>query len=237
LLKIAFNSDAEIHGTLCMDRDRVAGVTRLVPATIAVTSSFLPDRNRVESFIRDVYRRTYGAAITSHYPTLMNVHDAAGNVMAAIGLRRANEAPLFVESYLSQAVEDHLTAATGAPVERREIVEVGNLASAGRGASIFLFVTLAAYLRQRNVAYAVMTATKSLRRTFALFGFDFMELADADPDRLPDNGYSWGSYYRNDPKVIFGAVEPALARLEPYLPVAANADMNRLFSVPPQAVQ
>jgi hypothetical protein len=145
----------------------------------------------------------------------MNVHDDLGQVIAAIGLRRADEGALFLENYLKQPVEKIVEKATGGCVRREEIVEIGNLASAGKGASVFLFVTLAAYLRQQNLAYAVVTATKSLRRSFALFGFEFVEIAAADPSVLPDSGASWGSYYNNDPKVLVGAILPAFSRLEP----------------------
>ena len=213
-----------------MNRERVESLTRLVPSTIALTRQFLPDRGLVEAFIEDIYARSYRSLIAQHYPTLMNVHDERAQVIAAIGLRRADEDSLFLESYLQQPVERAVEQATGMSIRREEIVEIGNLASAGKGASVFLFVTLAAYLRQQNLTYAVVTATKSLRRSFALFGFDFIELAPADPSVLPDSGASWGSYYNNDPKVLVGAILPAFSRLEPYLPLAHNNDLERLFT-------
>ncbi len=230
LLEIAFNSDAQVRGTLFMNRERVESLTRLVPSTIALTRQFLPDRGLVEAFIEDIYARSYHSLIAQHYPTLMNVHDERGQVIAAIGLRRADEDSLFLENYLQQPVERVVEDAIGTPIRREEIVEIGNLASAGKGASVFLFVTLAAYLRQQNLTYAVVTATKSLRRSFALFGFDFIELAPADPSVLADSGASWGSYYNNDPKVLAGAIQPAFSRLEPYLPLAHNSDLERLFA-------
>jgi hypothetical protein len=230
LLEIAFNSDAQVRGTLFMNRERVESLTRIVPSTIALTRQFLPDRSRVETFIEDIYAHSYRSLIAQHYPTLMNVHDDFGQVIAAIGLRRADEGPLFLENYLNLPVERVVEDAVGTPVRREDIVEIGNLASAGKGASVFLFVTLAAYLRQQNLAYAVVTATRSLRRSFALFGFDFVELASADPSVLPDSGASWGSYYKNDPKVLVGAILPGFSRLEPYLPLAHNSDLDRLFT-------
>jgi hypothetical protein len=229
LLEIAFNADAEIRGTLFMDRERVEVLTRLVPSTIALTHRCLPDRSRVEAFIEDIYARSYRSLIARHYPTLMNVHDECGSVIAAIGLRPADEGRLFLESYLKQSVETVISEAIGFPVPRDKIVEIGNLASAGKGASVFLFVTLAAYLRQQGLTYAVVTATKSLRGSFALFGFEF-RLATADPAVLPDSGASWGSYYRNDPRVVVGAIQPAFAKLEPYLPIEHNGDLARLFA-------
>jgi hypothetical protein len=230
LLEISFNSGTEVQGTLFMDRDRVRSLTSLVPSAISLTQQAEPDRAHVEGFIEQIYARRFGSVIARHYPTLINVHDGHGRIVAAVGLRLAAEEPLFLERYLDRPVQLALSRAKHGPVDRRGIVEIGNLASASRGASVFLFVTLAAYLRQQNLTYGVVTGTKALRRSFALFGFDFVELGVANPDALPDKGASWGSYYARDPKVLGGAIAPACARLEPYLPTAENTDLKRLFA-------
>ena len=241
MLEISFNSGTEVRGTLFMDRDRVRSLTNLEPSAISLTQQAEPDRVHVESFIERVYARRFGSTITRHYPTLMNVHDQHGRVVAAVGLRLAAEEPLFLERYLVSSVESALADAGYRLVERQGIVEIGNLASVSRGASVFLFVALAAYLRQQRLAYAVVTGTKALRRAFALFGFDFVELGAANPDALPDRGASWGSYYARDPKVLGGAIAPACARLEPYLPLENNGDLKRLFArlhpTAPESVQ
>lgn len=226
LLEISFSAGADAQGTLFPDR----GPTGLMPSEIAATRQAEPDRAHVESFIEQVYAHRFGSVIARHYPTLMNVHDGQGRVLAAVGLRLAAEEPLFLERYLDQPVERALAQAKGGSVDRHGIVEIGNLASADRDASVFLFVTLAAYLRHRQLTYAVVTGTKALRRSFALFGFDFVELGAANPEALPDKGASWGSYYERDPKVLGGAIAPACARLEPYLPPRKNGDPKRLFA-------
>ena len=230
MLEISFNSGSEVQGTLFMDRDRVRSLTCLVPSAISLTQQAEPDRALVEGFIEQVYANRFGSVIARHYPTLMNVHDAHGRVVAAVGLRRAAEETLFLERYLGRSAEMALAEAGYGAVDRREIVEIGNLASASRGASVFLFVTLAAYLRQQHLTYAVVTGTTAIRRSFALFGLDFVELGVADPEALPDKGASWGSYYARDPKVLGGAIAPASARLEPYLPIEKNGDLKRLFA-------
>lgn len=213
-----------------MDRERVQTLTNVVPSAISLTHFSLPSRARVERFIESTYARGYGSTITQHYPTLMDVHDKAGDVAAAVGVRLAAEDNLFLERYLPASIEDVATQAYGTPIAREEIVEIGNLASAGKGASVFLFVTLAAYLRQQNLAYAAVTATKALRRSFMLFGIPFVELGPANAAALPDRGAAWGSYYTKDPKVLIGAIRPSCARLEPYLPLEHNADLKRLFA-------
>lgn len=230
MFEISFDTDSKVCGTLLMDERRLRRLTKLVPMGIAVTQWFPPDRDRVECFIGRTYRHHYGSTIARHYPTLMSVYDQNGKVIAAVGLRLAVEEPLFLEQYLNQPVESAIRDVIGHSVEREAIVEIGNLASAGKGASVFLFVALAAYLRQQNLAYAVATGTKTLRRSLEMFGIEFCELAIADPKTLPDLGASWGGYYECDPKVIAGAIQPAFTRLEPYLPREYNTNLERLFN-------
>jgi hypothetical protein len=99
MLEISFQSDSKARGTLLMDEERVA-LTALSQSGIAITQSFLPDRERVESFIATTYRREYGSLLAHHYPTLMSVHDSSGTVLAATGFRLASEDRLFLEQYL-----------------------------------------------------------------------------------------------------------------------------------------
>ena len=230
MLEISFESDAKAGGTLLMDEERVRALTKLSPSGIAITQSFLPDRERVESFIASTYRREYGSVIAHHYPMLMNVHDSSGTVLAAVGFRLASEERLFLEQYLPQPVESCVGAAFEHSIGRETIVEIGNLGSAGRGASLFLFVALAAYLRAQSLDFAVVTGTLSMRRLLTSFGIEFLELHHADPAALVDKGVSWGSYYCRDPKVITGAIAPAYARLEPFLPAEHNGNLKQLFA-------
>jgi hypothetical protein len=230
VLEVAFHSDTDVRGSLFLDARRMRGLTHIVPSIISLTQRSRPERNRVERFIEQTYARCYGSVISRHYPMLMSVQDGDSGIVAAVGLREAAEETLFLEQYLREPVEAALRRAAGIDVERERIVEIGNLAASGKGASVFLFVTLAAYLRQRDVAYAVVTATDVLRQVFDFFHFAPLELAAADPHALPDDGASWGNYYARDPKVLAGAVAPCFLRLERYLPAGHNADLGRLFA-------
>jgi hypothetical protein len=87
--EIAFNSDAEVRGSLFMDREFAEVLTRLVPPTIALTERFLLDRCRIKAFIEDIYASCYRSLTARHFPTLMSVHDEGGQVIAAIDPRRA----------------------------------------------------------------------------------------------------------------------------------------------------
>lgn len=172
------------------------------------------ERRRVEAFIEDSYVSAYGSRITVHYPTLMSVQDGEGTIYAVVGFRNAAEEPLFLEQYLDSPVEQALESLLGVAVGRSAVVEVGNLASNGRGATIFLFAALARHLLGAGAEFAVATATDALRGVFHRAGMGALKLATADPDRLVDHGLSWGAYYRTDPEVLAGSIRAACDPLE-----------------------
>jgi hypothetical protein len=69
---------------------------------------------------------------------------------------------------------------------------------------------LARHLHRLGYEWVVFTATRELRNAFARMGLTPLELAPADPARLPDRGARWGRYYANDPIVVAGRIGHAL---------------------------
>lgn len=230
MMELAFRAADHVGGKLILDARCVRKLTRLEPAAISITRRFESERSEVERLIEEIYWREYGSAIAHHYPSIMSVHDVSGKALCAVGFRCAAEEPLFLEQYLGSPVEDVLAEELGAGIPRSNIVEIGNLASCARGASVFLFIALAAYLRERHYTHAVVTATDALRRTFDLFGFRPNELGAAKAQALIDGGASWGSYYSRNPKVLASAVSPCFRALERFLPSTRNSDLGRLFA-------
>ena len=188
-------------------------------------------RRAAEVLIEDVYARTYGGRIDRHYPLLLNVRDEHDQVVAAVGLRFADDGPLFLESYLDSSIETMIARMTGRTVARRGIVEIGNLAATGRGASFVLFMALASFLKQQGLSYAAVTATKALRRSLVRLGVDFVEATQASPSALPDNGAAWGTYYSREPKILFGAIEPVFGHLQTCLQSGADPLLRRFLSL------
>jgi len=219
-----------VRGSLFLDTRRMCSPIRPAPQIISITQRFRPRRRRVERFIEQAYACHYGSSIKNHYPTLMSVHDHEGRTLAAVGFRGAADEPLYLEHYLPAAIETMLGKALGRTVAREKIVEIGNLASDGQGASIFLYVTLAAYLRQQGYSHAAVTATRALRRAFRFMGVSPLELGAADRRLLPDEGRSWGRYYASDPQILAGGIAACFARIERYLPAAHNGGLDGLFS-------
>lgn len=184
------------------------------PSSFVVTLGLDPDRTPMEKLlIERIYARTYGAVIHEHYPCLVGVYAANGELMAAAGVRSAATEPLFLESYLPLPVEEMIAARAGVHLKRAQIVEVGNLVAMGQRASQLLFGGLAAHLHREGFSYVVATATRSLNRSFDRAGFESVELGIATPHALPDQGASWGSYYRRQPRVLAGPLASACVRL------------------------
>ncbi|MCC6918577.1 MAG: thermostable hemolysin [Alphaproteobacteria bacterium] len=171
--------------------------------------AFLPpsaERAAAETLIERLYARCYGARLSAHYPNLISVHASDGSALAAAGVRDASDGGLFLESYLTEPVEAALARLGAGDVPRHAIVEIGNLASRSRPASIRLFHRVAEHLEHMEYRYAVVTATRGLRGLIRDLGLATFEIAPALPERLPDRGRSWGRYYDAEPVVIAGQI-------------------------------
>jgi hypothetical protein len=169
-------------------------------------------RAETEQFIADVYRQHFAARLTHFMPVLVS-RSIDGRACAAAGYRSAVE-PLFLERYLPQPVEQVLAAATGQPVAREEIVEIGQFASQCAGEGRRLMLSLARHLVDAGFRWAVITATAELRRLFRLQRLSAQPLAAAQRRCVGDEAPLWGSYYRHAPKVLAGDLRVNLARLE-----------------------
>lgn len=232
MLQIAMQGDEGFMAHLRMNPATVKRFSLLEPTRICVTNLYSAERRRVERFIERHFRKSYGAEIKQHYPMLMSVHDEEDNILAALGFRYSKDEKLFLEQYLDDAIEKVLSTAFGKDVPRNIIVETGNLVSSGKGASIFLFTALNAYLGQQGMQINIVTATDFLHRYFRTLGFKSTELAKAEQSRLSDGGKSWGSYYQENPRVIAGMIEQVLASLHGHLQVVletAPADMHAVL--------
>jgi len=194
-------------GVFRFDPRRFARPVRARPSVISIGARFEHDRRRTAAFIESVYQARYGARIRAHYPNLVAVRAADGTLAAAAGFRTARQGRLFLEQYTGDDV-DRIVG-----VARERIVEIGNLASAGGDASVFLFAALAAYLDSVGISCAVITGTASLERRLNLLGLQPRRICAADPARLTGEPGDWGTYYDRSPHVLSGDIGQAAARL------------------------
>ena len=140
LLKLSYQENNINTANLYLHEGRISKISSLIPSVINITGMFEAERERVEDFIKAIYKQSFGADIEVSCPVLMSVRNADNDILATVGFRYAREESLFLEQYTGKPVEEILECS------RHEIVEIGNLASAGQGASIFLFAALAFYL-------------------------------------------------------------------------------------------
>lgn len=223
MLNLAYSENGLQTGHLSFRKGSLLGGLRAKPSTVSITPAFSKDRETVERFITDIYAKAYGAHIHVHYPVLMSVRDEEGYILAATGFRPASEEPLFLEQYLNAPVQDVLQT------PRKQVVEIGNLASNGGGASLYLFAALAAYLDYKDFTQAVVTSTDFLERRFRQMGLQPKRQAKADPALLLSEGENWGSYYDTQPHVISGSVSQGYKRLQKQLGAAYTDCRPRLF--------
>lgn len=233
-----------IEGTLSTDAtkerglrfsERVCGGACYSDYAASLAGPDSSDRLSAERFIESVYDKCYGAQISSHYPVLISVRDAGNKVVAAAGMRPALSNELFLEQYLDCPIEESVVSGVGKRIARGSIVEIGNFAARNAGAAICLMSAMAVSLDECCFSHVAVTATRKLRRTFTRLGLGFFEIAEARAGALPGNGSEWGSYYRQDPRVVFGPVAPAFSNLVDFLPlrgdsVASPAECQAMLS-------
>jgi hypothetical protein len=223
MLTLRFEENNLNTANLYLQGSRATKVSALSPAIINITGLFEPERQRVEDFIKAIYKQSYNADIAVDYPILMSIRNADNAILAAVGFRYAGREALFLEKYAAAPIDTILNC------PRSEIVEIGNLASAGQGASVFLFAALASYLNNKNIRYATITGTDFLHKYFKRAGLNPRKICDADIAAVQEDGQSWGSYYDTHPRVLVGAVDMGVKCLKATLGARFEDCRPRLF--------
>lgn len=179
------------------------------PLEIVTCDQTAPGRLEAEQFVQERFLRTHGAHIHTFMPSLLVVAGGTSKILAVTGCRRASEEALFLERYLDRPIEEKLALITGARVDRRHIVEVGNFACRDPRVARKLMSMLPRYLIERKYTWIAFTATMAIRRILRHLGARCVELGPADGACARNGADEWGRYYYSDPRVMAG-----------YLPVA-----------------
>jgi len=161
------------------------------------------DRCEIEQFIHDVFAQTYGADIQHFMPKLVSLRNEEGELVAAFGLRKADESPLFLEQYLDAPIETILSKRFHRTITRSQITEIGNLAVSNPRNAGILIAHVIQHSLDLGLEWGVATAHHSLQNGLVKGGRDVYALQVADPAKLdPAEFASWGSYYNNLPQVV-----------------------------------
>lgn len=196
---------------------RAAGAAAAHPQ-LCCYAPHTPGRAAVESYIAATFRAQYGARVDHFLPLLLTLEDG-GAIVAAVGIRFADGAPLFVEHYLDRPL---LVELAQRGIAHRAVVEIGNLVSTRPGSSQLLFVLLANLLHALGCDTGVFTATAQVRRLLARIECPLQPLCVADGRRLGADLQHWGTYYAADPEVIAAGVAITLQHLQQRTALAAT---------------
>jgi hypothetical protein len=161
------------------------------------------ERAAVEAYIHDRFAGVHHAEVTHFLPNIISLR-CGGEYSAAVGLAAASNGKVFAEQYLAAPIEQVVSEKIGLQVARDQIVEIGNLVSTWKGSSLLLFIVIGEVMERLGYHYVMFTGTREVKALLARLRFSPIVLADADPSLLPDGGASWGSYYTNNPQVMFG---------------------------------
>lgn len=168
-----------------------------------------PEREAVEAYIHKRFVEVHAAEVAHFLPNIISMR-CAGEYMAAVGLALASSGKLFAEQYLDAPIEQVISDKLGFQVAREQIVEIGNLVSTWKGSSLLLFIVIGEVMKRLGYHYVMFTGTREVKTLLARLRYMPIVLADANPSLLPDGGASWGSYYNNQPQVMFGDNRPAM---------------------------
>lgn len=164
----------------------------------------------LERFIAEKYRQIHNAQLNEYLPLLFGVRHNT-ELVGAVGMRPGLYRPMFLEQYLDLPIEQQVAAFSNQPVDRCSLVEIGNLAIARKGHGPLLMVMMTAVLAEAGYEWMVFTVTEQVERLIGRLGFKPHYLKGAEPDRLVGDQSLWGSYYENNPRVMVGNLETAMA--------------------------
>jgi len=174
-----------------------------------------PGRARAEAFIRTRFQDAYDAKVRVFMPWLLGITGQDNTITSVIGFRPATAEKLFLENYLDHSAEQSISNATGNPVNRSQIIEVGNLASNNPESVRTLMIALVTLLeRIPEARWMMCTVGERLIRLLQRTRFFPLLINQADQARLSPQDGDWGSYYRSVRQVVAGNVDYGLREIK-----------------------
>jgi hypothetical protein len=181
----------------------------VVPNFVDYRDARSEQREPVERYIASIFHAAHGASVLEFLPLLVFMEQDRA-LQAALGLRGANNARLFCESYLPESVEKHVADTFGRTVNRSQVMELGNLVASQPGKAVSLYLLVVAALGQAGISHLVFAANRAVRLSIKRCGFITREVCAADPAQLDGKAQHWGSYYEGDPKVVLADIAQAV---------------------------
>jgi len=167
-----------------------------------------------KEFVKSEFLKHHNAHINEFMPNLVSIINKAKQVRAVVGYRSADSDELFLEQYLDQPLDKYISEHCGSEVLRDQIVEVGNLTCAANGYARLAIIRLTEMLHASGFRWVGFTATQGLYNSFLRLGLTPHAIAPADIMRLRSSNNEWGTYYDNNPQVMFGSIEWGFNKLK-----------------------
>jgi len=208
---------------------RIGPYPAVIPYRIELQDPDDAGRPALESFVHSTFKRAYGADVRHYLPRLMSLTNHQNELIAAIGFHAAQNDPLFLEQYLDKPIEEVIGNKFDCNVQRRKIMEVGNLAIATAGGARGLILALTSYIKGAGFDWVVFTAVPSLINSFKKMGLELSPLVEARKDRLVADKDQWGSYYDVKPMVVVGNVKQGYEILEQFLTLEHSLNVMQIL--------
>jgi len=165
-------------------------------------------RQELEACIARKFDQQYSAHVNQFLPYLLSLNES-DLLGAVVGIRPAGESGLFLERYLDGPVEQAISRVMRQPIDRGQVVEIGNLASALPGTASILFAILATILHRAGIRWVACTATPQVQAMLRKMHFTSHRICSAEAAALGDQADEWGNYYASRPQVIVGDTQLA----------------------------
>lgn len=206
MLSLSFNPESLFfHAEAAYQTRPIAATKRQLINNIKVACVEIgsPERKDVEQFIHDVFADSYHANVQHFMPQLISLRDENQQLVAAFGMRKADQEPLFLERYLDEPIEVVISSRFNRVITRHEITEIGNLAVANPRNAGVLIAHVIKHSLDVKVAWCVATAHHTLQNGLIKGGRDVYALQSANKARLTAiEQATWGRYYDQLSQVV-----------------------------------
>lgn len=170
-------------------------------------------REIIEKYIHSKFNECYKADIKHYLPYILSI-ECNNGLCATVGLNAAEKELLYLEKYLPGPIEKEIARHAKKTIDRNKIIEVGNLVSTWHGGSVIIFIIVAKLLSLIDRDWVVFTATDKVISIMEKLSFKPVFLANATEAAIDNDQEKWGSYYNNNPRVMFGYIPDAVSILK-----------------------
>lgn len=163
-------------------------------------------------FTAQQYNDRFCCELTGFYPTILTSIEE-NEIQSVVGLRGAEDEPLFLEQYLDTSIEATLHEKSGISPTRREIVEIGGFAARNQKSALALMQEMTEILIPMRFRFAVCTANRPIRCCLTKLRLPKHRIVEVDNPSV-ETQKNWGSYYETHPTIIYTQLDRCAAAID-----------------------